>query len=195
MNTKHTLLAAITITLLLFSLNHAQNETQDKALPNFHEVNANLYRGGQPGADGIAHLKKMGIKTILNLRDNDAREKSEKNAAEAAGLHYFNVPLPTFNRPSDQAVKEALSLINAPENQPVFVHCHRGSDRTGTVIAIYRIEHDGWSSDQARTEARQYGLGMWQMSMKDYINDYYERRQRPSSDAQNGKPLVQKNQY
>jgi tyrosine-protein phosphatase SIW14 len=195
MKTRRTTLSAIAFTLLLFGLNQAQNESQEKALPNFHQVNANLYRGGQPKPEGIAQLKRMGIKTIVNLRDNDARAISEKSAAEAAGLRYFNLPLPTFNRPSDDAVKEALSLINAPDNQPVFVHCHRGSDRTGTVIAIYRIEHDGWTSDQARTEAKQYGLGMWQMSMKDYINDYYERRPRPSADAQIGKPFVQKNQY
>jgi protein tyrosine/serine phosphatase len=68
-----------------------------------------------------------------------------------------------------------LSLINAPENQPIFVHCRRGSDRTGTVIAIYRIDHDGWSSEQAKTEAKRYGMGFWVVGMKDYISDYYRR--------------------
>lgn len=154
----------------------AQEETKYKELPNFHRVNATLYRGGQPNAGGFKQLASLGIKTVINLRDADERASLEENEARAAGLRYFNIPLDGLGRPSDEKIERVLALINAPENQPVFVHCKRGSDRTGTVIACYRISHDGWTSEQAKEEAKRYGLGFWEVGMKDYIRDYYERR-------------------
>jgi protein tyrosine/serine phosphatase len=83
--------------------------------------------------------------------------------------------------PSDAEVEQILSLVNAPDNQPVFVHCKRGADRTGTIIALYRIRHDGWTSEQAKAEAKHYGMGFWQLGMKDYISDYYKKH-RPHDD-------------
>jgi protein tyrosine/serine phosphatase len=154
----------------------AQDEIKYKELPNFHKVSATVYRGGQPKEGGFQRLAALGIKTVLNLRDADERARDEEKEARAAGLRSFNVPLEGLSRPSDAEIEHALVIINAPENQPVFVHCKRGSDRTGTVIAIYRISHDGWTSEQAKAEAKRYGLGFWEVGMKDYIRDYYERR-------------------
>ncbi|MBD0373159.1 MAG: tyrosine-protein phosphatase [Pyrinomonadaceae bacterium] len=168
-----------TALVLLFAssaASRAQDEARYKELPNFHQVNSTLYRGGQPRAGGFERLAGLGIKTVLNLRDDDEREQVEEKEVRAAGLRYFNIPLDGMGRPSDEKVERALAIINAPENQPVFVHCKRGSDRTGTVIAVYRIAHDGWTSEQAKAEAKRYGMGFWEVGMKDYIRDYYERR-------------------
>jgi tyrosine-protein phosphatase SIW14 len=154
----------------------AQDETKYKELPNFHRVNATLYRGAQPKEGGFQKLASLGIKTVINLRDADENSKLEEQEVRAAGLRYFNIPFDGLGRPSDEKVERALAIINAPENQPVFVHCKRGADRTGTVIACYRISHDGWTSEQAKDEAKRYGLGFWEVGMKDYIRDYYERR-------------------
>jgi protein tyrosine/serine phosphatase len=162
--------------LITTSAARAQSETTYKELPNFHRVNATLYRGGQPKEEGFKLLASLGIKTVLNLRDADERATLEEKQARAAGLRYFNIPLGGLGRPSDEKIERALAVINAPENQPVFVHCKRGSDRTGTVIACYRISHDGWTSDEAKEEAKRYGMGFWEVGMKDYIRDYYERR-------------------
>lgn len=153
-----------------------QQPVADKGLPNFHQVNKTLYRGGQPKKGRMKKLSEMGIKTVINLRDDDDNAQREEAEAQAAGLRYFNIPMATFERPEDRTVEQALSLINAQENQPVFVHCRRGSDRTGTIIAIYRIELEGWTSEQAKAEAKHYGMGFWQVGMKDYISDYYKRR-------------------
>lgn len=156
----------------------AQDEIKYKELPNFHRINAALYRGAQPKDNGFEQLASMGIKTVINLRDNDRREEAEEKAVRAAGLRYFNVPLnDLLGRPSDEQMEHILSIINAPENQPVFVHCRRGADRTGTVIAVYRISQEGWTSEQAKSEAKRYGMGFWVIGMKDYIRDYYERRE------------------
>jgi len=146
-------------------------------LPNFHQVNQEVYRGGQPKPGGLQKLASLGIKTIINLRDDDEHGQAEEAEARAAGLRYFNIPMARMGRPSDKIIGDVLALLNNSENQPVFVHCKLGSDRTGTVIAIYRLEHDGWTSEQAKAEAKRYGMNIWQMEMKNYISDYYKRRQ------------------
>ncbi len=166
------------------SVGAAQSEPKYKELPNFHQVNEQLYRGAQPRHGGIQRLAELGIKTIVNLRAADVRSQREEQEARAAGLRYFNVPFERFGivplerlgRPTDEQVERVLSIINAPENQPVFVHCKRGADRTGTIIAIYRIEHDGWTSERAKAEANRYGMAWWERGKKDYIRDYYRRR-------------------
>ncbi|HEX8140557.1 MAG TPA: tyrosine-protein phosphatase [Pyrinomonadaceae bacterium] len=141
-------------------------------LPNFHQVNQGLYRGAQPRPEGIQRLVALGIKTVLNLRAADERSRAEEREARALGLRYFNIPMEGLDRPRDEQVERALALINDAANQPVFVHCKRGADRTGTVIAVYRITHDGWSGAEALREAKRYGLSWVEFGMKDYIKDY-----------------------
>jgi tyrosine-protein phosphatase SIW14 len=157
---------------LLASSTMAQDDLRYRELPNFHQVNATLYRGAQPKADGIHKLVALGIKTIINLRAADERSRAEESEARAAGLRYFNIPMEGLSRPKDEQVERALAIINDAANQPVFVHCKRGADRTGTLIAIYRIMHDGWSSEDALREAKRYGMSWMEFGMKDYVKDY-----------------------
>ena len=146
-------------------------------LPNFHQVNQKLYRGAQPKRAGLKRLAQLGVKTILNLRDDDAMAQREGSEARAAGLQYINLPLSRTGRPTDEQVERALAILNSAKNQPVFVHCRLGADRTGTIIAVYRISHDGWTSERAKAEANRYGMHFWETGMKDYIHDYYQRQQ------------------
>ena len=144
-------------------------------LPNFHKINDNLYRGGQPTEEGIKQLAKMGIKTVINLRDGQEKVMKEKGYTEANGMQFINIRLGNWFKPSDKDIEAVLTEIRKPENQPVFVHCKRGADRTGTVVAVYRMRFDGWTDKQAEKEAKEFGIGWWQIWMKDYIDDYYER--------------------
>ena len=165
---------AVVFALALFvSATLAQNEARYAELPNFHQINQQLSRGAQPRDGGLSKLAALGIKTIINLRGEDDGTRAEKKEAEALGLRYFSVPLPGLSRPSDEQVERVLKLINDTENQPVFVHCNHGQDRTGVIIAVYRITHDGWTSEQAKAEAKRYGMSWVQVGMKDYISDYY----------------------
>jgi tyrosine-protein phosphatase SIW14 len=162
--------------LLILGISAPSNVLEKEALPNFHQVNQNLYRGAQPGAGGIQKLKELGVKTIINLRGADEGTEAEERDARSAGINYFNVPLDGLGRPSDEKVLKILALINDAKNWPVFIHCNHGKDRTGTIIACYRISHDGWTLDEAMKEAKRYGMSWVQLKMKDYIKDYARKR-------------------
>jgi protein tyrosine/serine phosphatase len=150
----------------------AQVEPRYKGLPNFHQVAPNLYRGGQPRADGTKKLLDLGIRTILDLRGSGDRSRAEEAEARTLGLRYYNVELSNIGRPNPARIEQALAIINDPQNWPVFVHCRRGSDRTGAVIACYRISRNQWTLDRALAEAKRYGMGWIEFRMRGFITDY-----------------------
>jgi tyrosine-protein phosphatase SIW14 len=180
--------AAFMAVALLASLSFAQAEPRYKELPNFHKVSDKLYRGAQPSKDGVKKLAELGIKTIVNLRGEDENTRAEQKEAEAAGLRYVAVSMPGLSRPTDEMVARVMEIIDAPENGPVFVHCKRGSDRTGTVVAVYRMSHEGWTGDRAISEAKSHGMSWMEFGMKDYISDYYARQGKARAESTGGKP-------
>jgi protein tyrosine/serine phosphatase len=161
---------------LLASISLAQQGPSYKELPNFHKVSDTLYRGAQPLGGGVKKLASLGIKTVINLRGEDDLSRQEKKDAEAEGLHYFSISMAGLSAPSDEQVARVMSIIDNPESQPVFIHCKRGSDRTGTIAAVYRIAHDGWTADRAIAEAKTYGMSWTEFGMRGYVSDYYKRR-------------------
>ena len=116
-------------------------------LKNFHRVAATLYRGAQPTAEGMRALEAMGVKTVINLRG------FHSDADEAAGtkLALERISFKTWHA-EDEDVVRFLQLVTARKNQPVFVHCLHGSDRTGMMVAIYRIVVEGRSKAEAIKE-------------------------------------------
>lgn len=166
-------LAMIALLALSSSAFQAQERSDHKPLPNFHQVNQQLYRGAQPKTSDYHELARLGIKTVVNLRGKGEGVLKEEEEVRSQGLRYFNIPLARAGRPRDADVQRLLTIINSPEYQPVFLHCHQGADRTGTVIALYRITHDGWTSEEAKAEAKRYGMHPWEVAMKNYIHDFY----------------------
>jgi len=174
----------------------AQPAETNVDLRNFHQVNENFYRGAQPTQAGIQQLARLSIKTIINLRSADEDSRAEEWWAQQAGLRYFNFPMKGWGRPVDAQAQAILSVINAPENQPIFVHCMRGKDRTGTIVACYRIAHDHWTDERAIKEARQLGMRWSEFAMKRFIRRFY-RRECPTTAGTHGAerlhpPLVKK---
>ncbi|HKP85013.1 MAG TPA: protein tyrosine phosphatase family protein [Blastocatellia bacterium] len=181
-------LSAVLMTIaLLATVSAAQTEPRYKELTNFHKVSDKFYRGGQPAKDGINKLAELGIKTIVNLRGEDENTRAEQKEAERAGLRYFSIAMPGLSRPTDEQVARVLAIIDEPENGPVFVHCKRGSDRTGTIAAIYRISHEGWTDDRAISEAKRHGMSFMEFGMKSYISDYYNRQKKNQAESINTK--------
>ncbi len=132
---------------------------------NFHQVNEHVYRGAQPNKQGFAALAKLGIKTVIDLRG----EKSERGVVEGAGMHYVRLAWSGYKAPVDQQISTVLSLMNDNSAWPVFIHCRRGADRTGTAIACYRIAHDRWTNQQALDEAKTFGMSSSEILMQRFI--------------------------
>ena len=150
-------------------------------VPNFHPVNDHVYRGAQPTRDGIQSLARLGVRTIVDLREGREHSGLEEQLVKAAGMHYVHVPLKGMEAPSDQQVATVLALLNDSSAWPVFVHCRRGADRTGTVIACYRIAHDHWANPKALQEAKLDGMSWLERAMQHYILSF-----RPAPEAGGG---------
>ena len=123
-------------------------------LPNLFKVNAGLYRGAQPTAEGVKELKKLGVKTIIGLRD----KHSDKDILGDSKIAFEHIPIKTWN-PKESDVVRFLQIVTDKTRQPVFVHCQHGADRTGTMCAIYRVAVDGWTKQQAIDEMTKGGFG------------------------------------
>lgn len=136
---------------------------------NFHQVDGHLFRGAQPSDQGFASLAKLGIRTIVDLLPGDSHSDRERALAARLGMRYVNVPMSGFEAPSNQQIGKALAVLNANADGPLFIHCRRGKDRTGTVIACYRILHDHWESRKALGEARSLGMSRLERGMQRYI--------------------------
>jgi protein tyrosine/serine phosphatase len=151
-------------------------------LKNFGQINTNYFRGARPKDEDYKTLATMGIKTIVNLeRDGDITAQQK---AEAAGLKFFLIRMSDSEKPSDGDVQKFLEIANDPANQPIFVHCKGGRHRTGLVTAVYRIVHDGWTTDQAYAEMKKFDFsyGFGHGDLKDYVFAYQPKSE-PNSNV------------
>ena len=147
---------------------------QDSAnLPNFQVVNEHVLRGGQPTDNGFKSLAQRGIKTVVDLRWVDEHSiPHEKQIVEADGMRFISVPMKGLSAPTEEQVSKVLSVLEDGDSWPVFIHCRRGSDRTGTVLACYRISHDHWENRKALEEAKTYGISVFERAMRSYIEHF-----------------------
>ena len=147
---------------------------EEAGIPNFGQTNENYFRGGQPDRAAFERLDSLGIKTVINLRDDAFRE--EPTWVQKAGMQYYNIPL-SDNHPATEAqTAQFLDLVNDPHNWPVYVHCAGGRHRAGEMTAIYRITHDNWTADQAFKEMQQYDWYSFPFHgpLKTYVYQYYD---------------------
>jgi tyrosine-protein phosphatase SIW14 len=146
---------------------------QDSGLPNFVTVSDQILRGGQPSDDGFKKLAERGVKTVVDLRWVDEHSiPHEKQIVETDGMRFVSIPMKGIGAPTQEQVSKALSVLEDHDSWPVFVHCRRGSDRTGTVLACYRIAHDHWQNQKALEEAKTYGLSSFERAMRSFIQHY-----------------------
>ncbi len=146
----------------------AQASTSEhEGLPNFGRVTPTIYRSAQPTPEGYRSAKRIGIKSVISLR----AEPDDAAAVQAAGLMSFHVPLHASDPPTPADEAKLLALISDTRNQPVLIHCRRGIDRTGAIVAMYRVRRQGWSTADAYAEMKRYGYWKWLFpSMKGYVH-------------------------
>ena len=141
-------------------------------IKNFDQVDAHVYRGGQPTDEGLQYLAKLGVRTIVDLREPGDRAKAEERVVTGAGMKYVNVPMTGLTPPTDSETARILAILEDNTAGPVFVHCLRGADRTGAVIAAYHISHDKWDNARALKDAKAHSMSFFQLPRQNYIQKF-----------------------
>jgi tyrosine-protein phosphatase SIW14 len=149
-------------------------ESPVPGIKNLHAVDEHVFRGAQPTSEGIQYLVRNGVRTVIDLRETDERSSAEAGSVIAAGMRYVNVPMTGMVPPTETEMAKILQLLEDHTTGPVFVHCKRGADRTGAVIAAYRIHHDHWENDRALREAMSSGMSIFQYPRRNYIRTFQQ---------------------
>ncbi|MEW6732399.1 MAG: tyrosine-protein phosphatase [Acidobacteriota bacterium] len=162
-----------------------QKEFPSIGIKNFGKVDDRLYRGAQPDEEDFRALAALGIKTVINLREEG--KDFEAQAVSAAGMRYIHMPMSDSKLPPDERAAEFLKIVNDPANGPVFVHCAGGRHRTGVMVAVYRLNFYGWDIERAYQEMKEYDFyTRWgHGAMKDYVFSYYKNMHRSNTPANN----------
>ena len=163
-NGKAAVIAAAIVSLLMNAawaetISSARPETWAQpvnleGVPKLYRVSDALYRSEQPSRLGMKNLKQLGIKTFVNLRwlHSDRRKIGELDS------EYEHIYMTAWH-PEEKEVVRFLRIVSNPKRTPVLVHCHYGADRTGTMVAVYRIAMQGWSKEEAIREMTEGGFG------------------------------------
>ena len=130
------------------------NKSMREDLPNFGEAITTLYRGGQPSKRGFRILAKMGINIVVDLRGS---RDSERRIVTHLGMRYVALPW-RCSFPKDKTFAQFLTLLRKNPGRKIFVHCRLGDDRTGMMIASYRMAQEGWSAERAEKEMEKFGF-------------------------------------
>lgn len=180
-------LSALMFILAVVATASAQSGQSDKfssvKIKNFGQMDERFYRGAQPSREDYKALAAIGVHTIIDLR-NDPQDYA-KEAAEAAGLKYVNIPMSDKKRPQDDQIEQFLSLINDPSTGVFYAHCAGGRHRTGVMGAVYRYNLYHWNYEQVYKEMKQFDYySRWgHGALKDYVQDYYNQLQTKSIEA------------
>ena len=133
----------------------------DADLPNFRQVSPTLYRAAQPTAAGLKRACDMGIRTVVNVRGSD----DDRETATKLGLNCEQRSMSAWS-PNDADVAWFLKIATDPQHQPVLLHCQHGADRSGYLVAMYRVVVEGWGRQRAIDEMTAHGMG---------FHDIYQR--------------------
>ena len=142
----------------------------ERQIVNFNHVDKVLYRGAQPTQNGLKFLKATGVKSVVSLRMENEGPSNEKTAVEQLGMTFTSLPMNGVTPPTTKEMRRMLNVIESLPS-PVFVHCQYGCDRTGTVVACWRILH-GWTNEAALQDAKSYGISPLLRGMREFIRSF-----------------------
>jgi tyrosine-protein phosphatase SIW14 len=121
---------------------------------NFGQVTPLLFRGAQPSREGFNALAAMGVDIVVDGRLSG--QDSERKVVTALGMRYVSIPWHCLF-PKDKTFAKFLVLLRDNPNKKVFVHCRYGDDRTGMMVAAYRMAVENWGAEEAWQEMQQFG--------------------------------------
>ena len=146
-------------------------------IKNFGQMDDRFYRGAQPNEEDYKDLASLGIKTVIDLRNDP--ESYEKRDVEALGMRYVNIPMSDKDYPKSDQAEQFLKLVDDSSTGKFFVHCAGGRHRTGVMGAVYRFNHYHWNFDQVYAEMKDYDFytRFGHGDMKKFVQDYSQRVQ------------------
>lgn len=150
----------------------SQTQAANVTIKNFGQMDDRFFRGGQPKENEYRELAALGVKTVIDLRD-DPKDYA-KTTAESLGMRYVNIGMSDKDYPPASKIEEFLKLIDDPSTGKFYVHCAGGRHRTGVIGAVYRFNHYNWNYDQAYAEMKKYDFyTRWgHGDMKKFVKDY-----------------------
>ena len=170
---RYILPALITLLSLSAAASAQQTTSPTIKIKNFGQMDDRFYRGAQPKEQDYKDLAQLGIKTVIDLRDDP--EAYEKPMVESLGMTYINIPMMGKQYPTTEATALFLKTVNDPATGKFFVHCAGGRHRTGAMGAVYRYQFYHWNFEQVYKEMKQYDFyTTWgHGAFKDFVKDYY----------------------
>jgi tyrosine-protein phosphatase SIW14 len=140
---------------------------------NVGEITPLLYRGAQPSRKGFEELAGMGIAIVVDARLSG--QDAERKTVTALGMQYVSIPWHCMF-PRDKPIAQFLALLRDNPKKKVFVHCRYGDDRTGMMIAAYRMAVENWTAEDAWKELQKFGFNhMLCFPLVSYENSFPER--------------------
>ena len=172
-------LVALSFILALSSVTHAQESSPDLKsikIKNFGQMDDRFFRGAQPKEKDYKDLASLGIKTIIDLREDP--EPYERPMVEALGMKYINIPMIAKKYPTPEVTELFLKTVNDPQTGKFYVHCAGGRHRTGAMGAVYRFRFYDWNFEQVYKEMKRYDFyTSWgHGAFKDFVQDYYAQK-------------------
>lgn len=163
------------VAALSFAKTHLDPAFSSVRIKNFGQMDERFYRGAQPGEEDFKDLAALGIKTVIDLRDDPANY--EKRDVEAQGMRYVNIPMSDSSYPKEEQINAFLKLIDDSSTGKFFVHCAGGRHRTGVIGAVYRFNVNHWNYDQVYAEMKDYDFytRFGHGDLKTYVEDYSKR--------------------
>jgi len=145
-------------------------------IKNFGQMDEHFYRGAQPKPNDYKALAALGIKTIIDLRDDPTGY--EKQDAEAAHIRYVNIPMDDKSEPKEEQINAFFAVADDSASWPFYVHCAGGRHRTGLIGAVYRYNKYGWNYEQVYKEMKNYDFySSWgHQPIKDFVYNYYTKK-------------------
>ncbi len=124
---------------------------EEATLPNLHQVSPMIYRSAQPLDGAQQAIDTLGIKSVISLR------QSKDDSELLPNVKRIHAPIESWDVDHLEVMRALRALLD-PANQPVLLHCRHGADRTGTVIAAYRMLVEDWTPEAAIDEMREGGF-------------------------------------
>jgi protein tyrosine phosphatase (PTP) superfamily phosphohydrolase (DUF442 family) len=146
-------------------------------LPNFGFVTETIYRGAQPTAEGYGSLQRLGVQIVVDFRRHAATVEAERQTVEAHGMQFVNIPWRVIDQPEGKQVAQFLRIVQDNPDKRIFAHCEYGRERTGVMVAAFRMAMQHWTPAQAQGEMRAFGFRddwrhFWNFHLEEYVEHF-----------------------